>query len=76
MKWGDWWALGCVAVAIVVGATTSIDAAVLIFVAAALGIPINALQRRVQSRPCPRCGRRVGVGELDCPACKFDFRVI
>jgi hypothetical protein len=28
------------------------------------------------SRPCPRCGKRVEVGKLDCAHCGFDFRQI
>jgi hypothetical protein len=28
------------------------------------------------SRPCPRCGKRVEVGKLDCDTCGFDFRTI
>ena len=28
------------------------------------------------TRPCPRCGERVAIGELDCPHCDFDFRTI
>lgn len=28
------------------------------------------------TRPCPRCGRGVRVGELECAACGFDFRSI
>ena len=27
-------------------------------------------------RACPRCGRAVPVGTLDCGACGFDFRTI
>ena len=38
---------------------------------------LKALGRRRQRyRPCPRCGRRVAVGVLDCEACGFDFRSI
>lgn len=29
-----------------------------------------------ESRPCPRCGRQVKVGMLDCADCGFDFRTI
>jgi hypothetical protein len=32
------------------------------------------LADRLDSRPCPRCGRRVHVGAYACPACGFDFR--
>ncbi len=28
------------------------------------------------TRPCPRCGRDVKKGQLDCPHCGFDFRTI
>jgi hypothetical protein len=28
------------------------------------------------SRTCPRCGKRVRVGKLDCGPCGFDFRQI
>jgi ribosomal protein L37E len=31
---------------------------------------------RPRYRPCARCGRRVKVGEMDCPACGFDFRTV
>lgn len=34
------------------------------------------LRDRTRSRPCPRCGRRVAVGTLDCDACSFDFRTV
>ena len=27
-------------------------------------------------RTCPRCGRSVPVGQLECEACGFDFRTI
>lgn len=27
-----------------------------------------------KSRQCPRCGRRVEAGILDCEECRFDFR--
>jgi hypothetical protein len=30
----------------------------------------------LSTRPCPRCGRRVPKGEMDCPHCEFDFRSI
>lgn len=33
-------------------------------------------QRAARVRPCPRCGRDVDVGVLDCPHCDFDFRTI
>jgi hypothetical protein len=32
------------------------------------------LADRLDSRPCPRCGRRVRVGTYACPACGLDFR--
>jgi hypothetical protein len=31
---------------------------------------------RLTSRPCPRCGRRIQAGELECDSCGFDFRSI
>lgn len=34
------------------------------------------IRSRSGTRPCPRCGQRVKVGELDCPHCDFDFRTI
>lgn len=37
---------------------------------------INNWQLREDTRPCPRCGERVAVGQLDCPHCDFDFRTI
>lgn len=30
----------------------------------------------MRSRPCPRCGKPVRRGNLDCPHCSFDFRTI
>lgn len=45
----------------------------LVMVAAAgVGELIVTLRRR----PCPRCGRGVVRGRLDCPHCEFDFRMI
>lgn len=29
-----------------------------------------------ESRPCPRCGKQVKAGLLDCADCGFDFRTI
>jgi len=29
---------------------------------------------RLDSRPCPRCGRRVRLGAYRCPNCAYDFR--
>jgi cyclohexanone monooxygenase len=31
---------------------------------------------RKPTRPCPRCGKRVEVGRLDCGFCGFDFRQV
>lgn len=31
---------------------------------------------RDSARPCPRCGQKVPVGQLDCTHCGFDFRTI
>ncbi len=32
--------------------------------------------RRVRSRPCPRCGRRVKQGVLTCEGCGYDFSTV
>jgi DNA-directed RNA polymerase subunit RPC12/RpoP len=32
------------------------------------------LADRLDSRPCPRCGRRVRAGTYACAACGYDFR--
>lgn len=37
---------------------------------------VATIYGRLTSRPCPRCGRRVRNGRLDCAACRFDFRSI
>lgn len=29
-----------------------------------------------RGRECPRCGRGVKIGVLDCPHCGFDFRSV
>ncbi|MCA1572873.1 MAG: hypothetical protein LC798_21790 [Chloroflexi bacterium] len=46
----------------------------------ALGLVVYEIVRMVRgraaSRPCPRCGRRVPVGVLDCAACEYDFRAV
>jgi hypothetical protein len=34
------------------------------------------INNRPRYRPCLRCGRRVKVGELECPHCGFDFCTI
>ena len=34
------------------------------------------LLKRTRRRPCPRCGRPVEVGVLDCDECGFDFRAV
>jgi drug/metabolite transporter (DMT)-like permease len=51
----------------------AVGAIVLGIVAAAA---INAYQDHARARPCPRCGERVAVGQLECPHCDFDFRSI
>ena len=33
-----------------------------------------ALADRLDSRPCPQCGRLVRIGSYVCPACGFDYR--
>lgn len=33
-------------------------------------------QANQSQRPCPRCGKPVPNGVLDCSACGFDFRAI
>lgn len=37
---------------------------------------IPRIELHLASRPCPRCGEKVAIGELDCPYCDFDFRSI
>ncbi len=49
---------------------------VLIVVGAAIIVAVALLVRWVVGRSCPRCGKRVGRGKLDCPHCGFDFRSI
>jgi hypothetical protein len=39
------------------------------FAAQAAGSYLNA-------RQCPRCGKRVKEGRMDCPDCGFDFRTV
>jgi ribosomal protein L37E len=36
----------------------------------------GVIRRWRRTRTCPRCGRRVVIGDLDCPYCGFDFRTI
>jgi hypothetical protein len=48
----------------------------LLFVVLSLFRVPSMIGRRLRSRPCPRCGQRVPVGELECGACDFDFRTI
>lgn len=51
----------------------------LLTVLVVIGIPtlvVVRLRRRLNSRPCPRCGERVANGALDCPQCQFDFRTV
>jgi len=33
----------------------------------------SAIDSRLNSRPCPRCGHRVRNGKLVCDECSFDF---
>lgn len=42
-------------------------------VAVVAGELVAAVRRR---RPCPRCGRGVVKGRLDCSGCGFDFRTV
>jgi hypothetical protein len=32
--------------------------------------------RRLNSRPCPRCGKRVRTGRMRCQSCGFDFETV
>jgi hypothetical protein len=48
-----------------------------IIIIAILGFAILPLiGRRLSTRPCPRCGERVEIGDLECPYCGFDYRSI
>jgi hypothetical protein len=54
-------------------------AGVLVALLGAGAITGGVLLRTSASRPvrvCPRCGRPVPVGALDCGGCGFDFRTI
>jgi hypothetical protein len=31
---------------------------------------------RAETRPCPRCGHKVGKGAMECGRCGFDFNTI
>ena len=37
---------------------------------------VSSISRRLNSRPCLRCGERVPNGQLRCDACGFDFETI
>jgi tRNA(Ile2) C34 agmatinyltransferase TiaS len=44
-----------------------------------VGLPVLAVLlvvRALSNRSCPRCGKHVKRGRLDCPHCGFDFRSI
>jgi hypothetical protein len=44
-----------------------------------VGLPVLAVLavvRVVSRRACPRCGKRVKPGQLDCPHCGFEFHAI
>ena len=74
-------AIGVVVALVVEDPTTEASPEILIGVGAiALGIvaalAINRYQDHAATRPCPRCGKRVAVGQLDCPHCGFNFRTI
>lgn len=48
-----------------------------LIVAGILGVfGIRQYEDHMATRPCPRCGRRVAVGDLECPYCDFDFETI
>lgn len=40
------------------------------------GFGLGYVQRRADTRPCPRCGERVLIGRLDCGSCGFDFQSV
>lgn len=42
----------------------------------AVVVVLGLVVRRIESRPCLRCGKPVQKGRLDCPSCGFDFRVV
>jgi hypothetical protein len=52
------------------------SAIVLIVVVAVVVFVWNWWSDTQGKRRCPRCGRLVDVGRLDCPSCDFDFRTI
>jgi threonine/homoserine/homoserine lactone efflux protein len=37
---------------------------------------VVVLVRRANSRPCPRWGRRVRTGKMQCESCGFDFETV
>jgi transposase len=41
-----------------------------------LVLVIAWVARWIVRRDCPRCGKKVRRGILDCPHCGFDFRTI
>lgn len=45
-------------------------------VVALVGVGANRIVEKPRERPCPRCGRGVRVGEMECPECGFDFWTI
>lgn len=56
---------------------TSIEITILgLTLAAIAAIFLIAGLFRQRTRPCPRCGRGVTLGVLDCKHCGFDFRTI
>lgn len=59
-------------------ATTAMLVLGIIVVAGGFGLGRREREEevRVSTRPCPRCGRAVEIGVLDCPHCGFDFRAI
>lgn len=50
--------------------------ALIVLAALAVAALVAFLVRRLATRPCPRCGRRVRTGRLECGRCGFDFRAL
>ena len=53
-----------------------IGAVVVLGFAVATGSGALLIYRYLQRPPCPRCGERVHLEQLECPYCEFDFRTL
>lgn len=78
-RWGTWWLALCAVVAVgvaVIGGVADQNGTIVAITAAAGFVGqflLNRLQYVADTRPCPRCGERVTVGQLECDSCGFDF---